>query len=385
MVEKNPCMLSLSKHSKPFFSNLLGLQRFLLGGQMAQKPSLSAFVILAVFIGCAPLFAQSQPYFQGKTIMLIQGREPGGTGALRAQAAIPFLRKYLPGEPIIVTQFMPGGGGRKASNYIYHNAKPDGLTFGNVGSGLIANAVLGSTGVEYDIDKFVYLGAANSTAQYVFGTWSKLGLDNLDKLRARSGLRIGAQTVGHDIYINGRLFSWLLGLRDPKFVTGYSGPEVDLAMSRGEIDGRANIPDTILQRSPEFIEKKLVNYHAIIQIPKEDRHPHPLFNKLPELETFARADRERKIMTMFRTFRLVGSPYILPPGTPAEIANQYREAMRKTFKDPAFIKEFKKLTADDATPLLPEAQEKAIRDIPRDPEVIALFNKLAGAEPLPPR
>ena len=352
---------------------------------MTRKLSLCAFAILAAVIGCAPLLAQSTPYFQGKTILLVQGREPGGTGALRAQAAIPFLRKYLPGEPIIVTQFMPGGGGRKASNYIYHNAKPDGLTFANVGSGLIANAILGSTGVEYDIDKLVYLGAANSTAQYVFGTWSKLGLDSLEKLRARPGLRVGAQTVGHDIYINGRLFSWLLGLRDPKFVTGYSGPEVDIAMSRGEVDGRANIPDTILQRSPEFIEKKLVNYHAIIQIPKEDRHPHPMFNKLPELETFAKADRERKIMTMFRTFRLVGSPYVLPPGTPPEIANQYREAMRKTFRDPAFLKEFKKLTADDATPLLPEAQEKAIRDIPRESEVIALFNKIAGSEPLPPR
>jgi tripartite-type tricarboxylate transporter receptor subunit TctC len=345
----------------------------------------SALIIILLLIGPARLPAQSGPYFQGKTIILVQGREPGGTGALRAQAAIPFLRKYLPGEPIIVTQFMPGGGGRKAANYIYHNARPDGLTFGNVGSGLIANAILGSTGVEYDIDKLVYLGAANSTAQYVFGTWAALGLDSLEKLRARPGLRIGAQTVGHDIYINGRLFAWLLGLREPKFVTGYSGPEVDAAMTRGELDGRANIPDTILQRSPEFIEKKLVHYHAIIQIPKEERHPHPAFNKLPELESFAKNERERKVMTMFRTFRFVGSPYVLPPATPPEIANQYREAMRKTFKDPAFLREFKKLTADDATPLTPEAQEKAIKEIPREPEIIAVFNKVAGSEPLPVR
>jgi len=147
------------------------------------------FVALIVFMMCfgaaALLFAQSAPYFQGKTIMLIQGREPGGTGALRTQALIPFLRKYIPGEPIIVTQFMPGGGGRKATNYISRNAKPDGLTIGNVGSGLVANAVLGSTGVEYDIDKLIYLGAANSTAQYVFNSVAKLGLDSIDKLRAR--------------------------------------------------------------------------------------------------------------------------------------------------------------------------------------------------------
>ncbi|HEX7233171.1 MAG TPA: hypothetical protein VF452_22505 [Candidatus Binatia bacterium] len=347
----------------------------------------SVFVLSVAFslFAASPLFGQSTPYFQGKTILLIQGREPGGTGALRAQAAIPFLKKYLPGEPIIVTQFMPGGGGRKASNYVYRNAKPDGLTFGNVGSGLIANAVLGATGVEYDIDKIVYLGTANSTGQYVFGSVAKLGLDNLEKLRARRGLRVGAQTVGHDIYINGRLFSWILGLEDPKFVTGYSGPEIDLAMDRGEIDARANIPDTLLQRSGGQLEKRLMNYHAIIQIPKEDRHPHPAFTKLPELEIFAKRTAEHRIMTMFRTFRLVGSPYILPPGTPPEAVQLWREAMRKTFNDPLFLKEFKKLSGDDATPLLPEAQEKAIKDIPRDPEIVALFNKIAGSEALPPR
>jgi tripartite-type tricarboxylate transporter receptor subunit TctC len=351
---------------------------------MIQKLPVAGIVFIALLIW-APLFAQTAPYFQGKTILLIQGREPGGTGALRVQAAIPFLKKYLPGEPIIVTQFMPGGGGRKATNYVYRNAKPDGLTLGNVGAGLVANAVLGSIGVEYDIDKMIYLGASNSTAQYVFGSVAKLGLDSLEKLRARPGVRVGAQTVGHDIYINGRLFSWLLGLKDPKFVTGYSGPELDLAMDRGELDARANIPDTILQRSAGHVDKRLVNYHAIIQIPKDDRHPHPAFNKLPELETFAKSDREQKIMTMFRAFRLVGSPYILPPGTPPEAVNLWREAMRKTFKDPAFLKEFKRLSADDATPLLPEAQEKVIKDIPRDPDVIALFNKIAGGEPLPPR
>ena len=352
---------------------------------MMQKLPVAAGTIIIALLVWAPLFAQSAPYFQGKTILLIQGREPGGTGALRVQAAIPFLKKYLPGEPIIVTQFMPGGGGRKATNYVYRNAKPDGLTLGNVGSGLVANAVLGSIGVEYDIDKMIYLGASNSTAQYVFGSVAKLGLDSLEKLRARPGVRVGAQTVGHDIYINGRLFSWILGLKDPKFVTGYSGPELDLAMDRGELDARANIPDTVLQRSADHVEKRLMNYHAIIQIPKDDRHPHPAFNRLPELETFAKSDREQKIMTMFRTFRLVGSPYILPPGTPPEAVNLWREAMRKTFKDPAFLKEFKKLSADDATPLLPEAQEKVIKDIPRDSDVIALFNKIAGSDPLPPR
>ena len=325
------------------------------------------------------------PFYQGKTIRLVAGTPSGSVYDLYARMVAQFLPKHIPGSPNIIVQNMPGVASMVAANYIYEVAKPDGLTIGNVGSGLVANAVLGTTGVEYDLDKLIYLGSPNSTAQYVFGTVARLGLDNLEKLRARPGIRVGAQTVGHDIYINGRLFSWILGLKDPKFVTGYSGPELDLAMDRGELDARANIADTILQRSPDFIDKKLNHFHAVIQIPKDDRHPHPAFNKLPELETFSRTDKERKILTMFRTFRLVGSPYILPPGTPPEVVNHWRDAMRKTFKDPAFLKEFKKLSADEATPLLPEAQEQAIKELPRDPEVIALFNRIAGSESLPPR
>lgn len=333
----------------------------------------------------AAAFAQSALYYQGKTITIVEGREPGGTGAMRVQALVSFLKKYIPGGPTIVTQFMPGGGGRKAANYIFANARPDGFTLGNVGAGLIANAVLGSTGVEYDIDKLILLGAANGSTHYVFKTVARLGLDTLEKLRDHPGLRVGAQTVGHDIYINGRLFSWLLGLKDPRFVTGYSGPELDVAMTRGELDARANIADTILQRTPEFVEKGLMNFHAILEIPRGERHQHPLFGKLPELGTFAASDNERKILSMFRAIRLAGSPYILPPGTAPEPVTILREAIRKTFKDPGFFKEYKKLTGDDPSPIMPETQQQAIKELPKDEKVIGLFKLIAGNQPLPPR
>jgi hypothetical protein len=69
--------------------------------------------LLSFLVLDASVSAQSTPYFQGKPIMLIQGREPAGTGALRVQAAIPLFKKYLPGEPIIVTQLMPGAAAEK--------------------------------------------------------------------------------------------------------------------------------------------------------------------------------------------------------------------------------------------------------------------------------
>ncbi len=71
---------------------------------------------------------------------------------------------------------MPGAGGRKAANYMYHRARPDGLTLANIGSGHIISAVLGETGVDYDIDKFIYLGTPNTGSHYIFITMSRLGL-----------------------------------------------------------------------------------------------------------------------------------------------------------------------------------------------------------------
>jgi tripartite-type tricarboxylate transporter receptor subunit TctC len=177
--------------------------------------------VLFILWGAAA-FSQSS-FYEGKTITIVQGREPGDAGDMRVKAMLPFIQKYIPGNPTIVSEYMPGGGGRKAANHVYRNVKPDGLTLGNLGAGFISNAVMGETGVQYDIDKFVYLGSPYSAAHYLFLTRRDLQASNLEKLRVTPGIRIGAQSVGHTIYIVGRLFAWLLPLKEPKFITAYGG------------------------------------------------------------------------------------------------------------------------------------------------------------------
>jgi len=343
---------------------------------------LSLTTLLSLSFDC---YSQSS-FYEGRTIVLVRGAGAGGTGDMRARAVMPFLTKYIPSNPAILIKYMPGGGGRLAGNYIYTRARPDGLTIGNVGGALVFNGFLGMRGVRYDINKFHYLGSGNSKTNYVLAINAKTGLDTLEKLQAAKGLRIGALGVGHDLYINARLFVWLLDLKEPRFVTGYTGgQEMDLALLKEEIDIRTNIPDTILRRSREWIDDKLVYFHSIIEIPKGYRTSHPAFNRLPTLESFAKTDTERKILGMYRTFRLVGSPFFLPPGTPEDRVKVLQEAFRKTFQDPEFLKLFRKLTGAEATPLLPEQQAKAIRDLPKNPEIIKLYKRIASAEPLPPR
>jgi tripartite-type tricarboxylate transporter receptor subunit TctC len=343
---------------------------------------LLGMVLLAFIVSPEQAWAQTS-FFQGKTVTIIQGRDPGGTGDMRVKAMLSFLQKYIPGNPTIVNEYMPGGGSRKAANHVYKSARPDGLTIGNLGLGMISSALLGETGVLYDVDKFFYLGSPFSSHHAIFVTRKDAGLSSIEKLRAANGLRIGGQSVGFSTYIEGRLFAYIIGLKDPKFVTGYGGAELDPALMRGELDARATSADTVLQRNPDWLEKRLVDFHAIIEVPKGEKHSH--FPHVPELESFAKSEMDRKMMTMQRAFRVAGQPFVLPPGTPKDRVEIIQEAFRKTYKDPEFHKEYKKFTADDPTPLLPEAHERIIREIPRDPEVGQLFKKLMGADPLPPR
>ena len=339
-------------------------------------------VIGAVLFVAAPVFAQA-PFYQGKTITVIATTAPGGTGDMRVKALIPTLRKHIPGNPTLVIEYMDGGGGRKGANFLFRNAKPDGLTVGAMSGAVIALQIMRESGVMYDIDKFSYLGSPESVNHYTIYTRRELGLNNLDKLRSANGIRIGAQSVGHVSYIAGRLFAYFLGLKDPKFVAGYTSPEVDAALLRGELDARANNAASVLRRNPDWLDKGLMNFHTILEVPKGTRHPK--LGHLPEVESFAKSENERRLLTMWRVFRLVGSPYIVPPGTPNERVDILQGAFRKAFKDQEFHRDFLKLVGEDAEPLMPEELAQVIRDVPRDAEVTEMLKTLSGAGPLPAR
>lgn len=323
------------------------------------------------------------PYYEGKTITILRGGEPGGSGDMQARALIPFLRKNIPGNPTIIVENVPGAAGMKAVNQVYSSAKPDGLTIAAVGSGLASGAILGLPGARYDIDKLIYLGSTEHGDPYVFLSRKEAGFDTLDKLRAASSVRIGAQTVGHAIYVSGRIFAYLLGLREPRMVVGFGGRELDVALTRGEIDARANSADTVVRRNAEALAKGEYNIHATLTIPKGNLHPR--FANVPDADSLAKNDRERQLVDLFRAFMYPRWPYVLPPGTPVATVKILRSAMVSAFKDPGFSGEFKKLMGGEPSPLTGEEVETSIRELPRDPEVIGLYKKMAEHGPLPPR
>jgi tripartite-type tricarboxylate transporter receptor subunit TctC len=350
------------------------------------SPVGSKFSVIAVsvlLLWCTSRVDAQAPGYQGKTITIIQGRDPGGTGDMRVRAMLPYLKKHIPGNPNVVVEYMPGGGSRKAANHVFQSTATDGLVIGNLSSGMVSAAVLKEKGVLYDLDKFFYLGSPFNSHIAIFVTRKDVNLDTIEKLREASGIRVGGQSVGFSVYNEARLFSYILGLKEPKFVTGYGGRELDVALERGEIDARSSAADSMTKRNREWLDKGLVHFHASIEVPKGEKHPR--FAQVPDLETFATSDRDRKVLALQRAFRVTGQPFVLPPKTAKEHVQALQSAFRKTYQDPEFHKEYKKFTADDPTPLLPENHEKAIEEIPREPEVVEIFKQIIGAGPLPPR
>lgn len=346
----------------------------------ANRPAI-LWMLVALFGGgvfsAAPALAQT-PYYAGKTITILRGGGPGGSGEFQSRALMPYLQKYIPGNPTIVMEYMPGAGGRKAANYFY-TAKPDGLKIASAGA-MIPGPILGLPGSNYDIDKFPYIGSTETGNPYILFTRKAAGLDSLDKVRRAAALRIGAHSVGHSVYVTARMFAFMLGLKQPKFVVGFTDPEMDVAMQNNELDARTTSnTDSLLRK--DMMDN--IHVHATISNPKGRTDPR--LPGLPDLDSFANNDKERKVIELLRAFQVPRWPHHLSPGTPPELVKILREAMIMTFKDPGFQQEFKKLMGREPTPLTGEEVQKLVKELPRDPEVIGLYKKLAEHEPLPPR
>ena len=350
-----------------------------------KKPTVTilfGLFISSVLVGS--VFSQT-PFYAGKTITVVMGSETGGSGDMRTRILISYLRTHIPGNPVMVVNYESGAGGKKAANYIYKVARPDGLTIGSMSAGFLPAELLGEEGVFYDVDKMVYLGGQALSSPYVFLSRKSAGLSTLEKLRAAREIRIGAQSIGHITYIGARMFAFLLGMREPRFVTGYSPTQISLSLERGEVDAGMNPADTILRRNPDWVDKELMDFHADIEVPEGRKYPHLPFSKLPDLANFAKSNTERNVVALHRAFRLIGMILVAPPGTPKDKVQILQEAMRQTFKDTNFYAEYKKMIKEDAEPLSPEKLQTAIHDLPRERGAMELFKKLSGPDSLPAR
>ena len=194
---------------------------------------LATVISLSVCMPIQSVLAQ-EPFYKGKSLRFLVNYPAGGATDVVARLLAQYLPKHIAGNPTVVVQNMPGGGGNVGANYVYEVAKPDGLTVGVFSGGYLPQ-ILGGSGVRFDLNNMPMIAGVGETSVVYIGadTGVKRAADILKPLKP---IIIGGFTRESNKDLALRMALDLLGV-PYRYVTGYAGEsDLRLAIQRGEIN-----------------------------------------------------------------------------------------------------------------------------------------------------
>lgn len=282
--------------------------------------------------------AAADEFYKGKTISLLIGHEAGGEYDTDARLVGRHIGRHIPGNPTIIPQNMTGASGMRVTNFVYNSAPHDGTTIGMMAENLLQNQAFGLKGIQYDARKLNWIGSLNHTSEIII-TRSGSGVNTLDDARKREVI-IGTSTKLTIHYVMTTLMNTYLGTKF-KIVTGYKGgTSMNLALERNEIDGRVIAWSALKLDKPEWIADKKVNILAQLG-PKAEDLP-----QVPSVEDLVKNPEDLRLIALFTAANRLGRPLATTPATPKDRVQMLRTAFDATMKDPAFLKDAKKLHID---------------------------------------
>ncbi len=321
--------------------------------------------------------AQPEPFYKGKTIRIMVGSTPGGFYDRWARLFARHMPKYIPGQPEIVAQNMPGAGSVIATNHVFNVAKPDGLTLAMPLNSVYVDQLVGRKEVQFDLRKFHWIGspAVESVIMYMRADAPYKSI--ADIIKAKEPPKCGSTGTASSDYILSKVLEETVGARF-NTVLGYpGGSEIDLAVEKGEVVCRAHSTSAHFGREPfDTWHKKNFDRHVIQAAKKRDP-------RAPEVPTLHEIFDQYKVPANSRRFAQVvlaagdfGRPVLVTPGTPPDRVKILREALMKALGDPDVIAEAKKgrMDIDPTSGEDLEALVKEIFDSP--PEVLERVRKI---------
>jgi len=293
-------------------------------------PLLCAFLLAVSIVGALPLRAEPiADFYRGKTLRIMIGYASGGGYDLYARLCAEFLGRYIPGNPTIIAQNMPGAGSLKAVQYLNDVAPKDGTYFGMASQTLPLDGAAGDSTA--DISRFAYIGRLTSNVE-IGVALLKTGIKSFDDVRARQYIA-GGTGSGSGAGILPLALNEFAGAKF-KLVKGYhNAPDLILAMERGEIDvvGATGIP-YVLSRYPGWINK---GEATIIYLSALKRHP--LLPNVPALPELGLTDDGRAVLHAIGGSAEVGRSIMTTPGVPPERLAALRAAFADMIKSPEFL------------------------------------------------
>jgi tripartite-type tricarboxylate transporter receptor subunit TctC len=322
--------------------------------------------------GTTPGAAQDPAaFYRGKTVRIVVGFSSGGGYDVYARTLARHIGRYIPGNPIVVVQNMPGAASLKSVQYLTTGAPTDGTLITTFNPGLITQSLTAPDkvgGVSF-LD-YAWIGNVSEDFRVCY-TWNGTGIKSFQELLARPKVNFGNTGVGTSAYIDNRILSELFGVK-VNMVKGYPGSaDKRIAIERRELDGDCgswtSMPD-------DWLRDSKITVHI--------RFSRTLVPGMPASAAAARDlltdPKKRDIFNLLTASAVVGRPYIAPKGVPADRLAALRAAFDATMKDPEFLADSERQHLA-VTPMTGAEVETFIKDLYRSPpDIAAAAREISG-------
>jgi tripartite-type tricarboxylate transporter receptor subunit TctC len=337
------------------------------------KLRLALFISAAVGLAAPPSAAQdaAADFYRGKQITIVVGFTPGGSSSLYAQALARHMGRYLPSNPNLIVQHVPGAGGLVAANNVFNTAPRDGTAFAITGRTVAIEPLLGNKNAKFDAREFNWIGTAN--VEYTTCTlWHGAQVKTLQDALVKEAI-VGGSGADATEVVFPKAANKLVGTKF-KVVLGYPGStEILLAMERGEVEGFCGIGWTFLKlRKGDWLRERKVNILYQMSLEK-----HPELPDVPAIIDYAKTPEDRKVFEFLFAPQEMGRPFFAPPGVPAERVRALRDAFARTLGDPQFLADADKMGVEVQHVGGEQLQKLVDRIYASPPDVIARAKTVA--------
>jgi tripartite-type tricarboxylate transporter receptor subunit TctC len=332
----------------------------------SRKTNLATILAAGVFAAAAvPASAQTpEQFYKGKTITFYVGLSPGGGYDLNARLVAKYFGKYVPGNPTVIVKNMPGGGGLVMTNSVANAMDKDGLHIGAPQRGIPFEPLLGDAShAKYDPVKLNWIGSANADTSVAVVT-KRSGVKNVEDLKKKevivAGTGVGTESVTVPYILRN-----ILGFKY-KVIAGYpGGSEMNLAMLRGEVDGRGTFSWTSLKAQ----KKEWLDTGEMTVLYQQGLRRHPDLPNVPLVTDLAQNETQRQVLTLQFTAFELGRPYFVADGVPADRVQALRRAFDATMKDKDLLADAEKQSLE-VNPATGEEMTEMLKKVYATPKEI---------------
>jgi tripartite-type tricarboxylate transporter receptor subunit TctC len=321
--------------------------------------------------------AQGDQFYKGKTIRIIVGSTAGGFYDRWGRLFAKYMGKYIPGQPEIVVQNMPGAGSVITANHVYNVGKPDGLTLAMPLNGVYIDQFVGRKEVQFDMRKFRFIGSP-VTESIIFYMRADAPYKSIaDVIKAKEPPKCGGSGTASSDFILSKVLEETVGAKF-NTVLGYAGgTEIDLAVEKNEVVCRAHSMSAHFGREPfDTWHKKGFDRHIVQTSRKKDARASDAPTLYELFDQYKVSENSRRLAQVLLAAGDFGRPMMVTPGTPADRVKILRDAYMKTLNDPGALDEAKKGRMD-VDPATGEELEKLVKEIfDSPPEVVERVKKI---------